>query len=259
MQTLFSGPLALVAAAAGATFVTGLAGSPHCALMCGPLACAGLAGEPRARRRAALAWHIGRLAAYALAGALLGALGRGALAALQAPPARALPWVMAAGLVLSALEVGRRLPALPGAARLSFALARIGARLSPVARAALRGAATPFLPCGLLYGAFVVAIGAGSALGGLTVMAAFAAGAVPALTFVQANARWLTSRPGAERAARRVLPLVAAAVIIWRALAAPAAGQPPACHHAAASTGGAPSAHTLAENRRGASAGAFLR
>lgn len=270
MDALLAEPFTMLAAAAGATFVTGLAGSPHCALMCGPLACAG-GGAPRgdraalrARLRAAAGWHLGRMGAYATVGAALGALGRGALAMLQAPPARALPWVMAAGLVLSAFEVGRRLPALPGAARVSLALARLGAAVSPGRRALLRGAATPFLPCGLLYGAFVVAAGAGSAAAGAIIMLTFALGAVPALVFVQANARWLAARPRAGRLVRRLVPLAAAAVVVWRALVAPSGTGAPACHgggaHAAAARTGA-ATHTLAEKRAAPASrtGAVLR
>jgi len=231
--------IALVATAAGATFLTALAASPHCALMCGPLACAGITGDPRTRHRAAAAWHAGRAFAYTALGALLGALGHRGLALAQAPVARALPWLMAAGLVLSAFEVGRRLPALPGLARLPGLFARLGAAVPPLSRAALRGAATPFLPCGLLYGGFVVALGAGSAGAGGAVMLAFALGAVPALVFVQANAGRLAARPRTRLVARRLLPLVGAAVLIWRALGT--TGVAPPCHHAAD--------QTLEENR----------
>jgi sulfite exporter TauE/SafE len=139
---------------------------------------------------------------------------------------------MAAGLVVSALELGRRLPALPGLARIPLLFLRLGGAVPPLPRAALRGAATPFLPCGLLYGAFVIAIGAGSAAAGLAVMAAFALGAIPALALVQANARWLAAPTRGAAVARRLLPLVAAAILVWRALGA-ASGAPPACHHAA--------------------------
>ena len=45
-------------------------------------------------------------------------------------------------------------------------LARAGQRTSALTRAALLGAATPFLPCGLLYGMFLAALASGSALTG---------------------------------------------------------------------------------------------
>ncbi len=224
----FPDPL-LIGAAAGASFLTGLGGSGHCALMCGPLACLGLDGDRRTRRRAALAWQAGRIGMYAAVGALLGTLGHAGVALTRAPIARALPWLMAAGLVLSACEVGRRLPALPGLARIPRAMGRLAARLSPVARGALRGAATPFLPCGLLYGAFVVAVGAGAAAGGAVIMIAFALGAIPALALLQLGAPRFADHQTAGRVARRVLPLVAAAVIVWRAVHARGAGAPH-CH-----------------------------
>jgi len=127
--------------------------------------------------------------------------------------------------VLSAAEVGRRLPALPGLSRVARLLTGLGSRLSPLARAALRGAATPFLPCGLLYGAFVVAIGTGSAFAGAAVMFAFALGALPALALVQVGAPRLAARGPARPFFRRAVPLVAAALVAWRA-----AGAAPHCH-----------------------------
>jgi sulfite exporter TauE/SafE len=220
---------ALVAAGMSASFLAGLGGSGHCALMCGPLACAGLATDPGARRRAALAWQGGRILAYAVTGAALGALGGAGLSLAHAPVARALPWLMATGLVISALEVDHRLPALPGLGRIPRALGQLGSRLPPARRAALRGAATPFLPCGLLYGSFVVAVAAGSSPAGALVMLAFALGAVPALALAQLGAHRLSSHPRVHRFVRRAAPLVAAAVVVWRAASASGAA-PPHCH-----------------------------
>jgi sulfite exporter TauE/SafE len=228
------GSASLAGIGAAAAFTTGLVGSGHCALMCGPLACA---GEPRdlgARRRSAGAWQLGRLAAYAGVGALLGTFGHAVLTALSGRAMRALPWAMAAGLVLSALEVGRSVPTLPGIARISRRLVRTGAKFSPPVRAVLRGAATPFLPCGLLYGAFVMAAAAGSLVGGATIMTAFGLGALPALAavqaFVPAGLGRLGRSPRVAALSRRAIPLLAAAVIVWRAVAAGAATGAPHCH-----------------------------
>jgi len=226
---LLSSDWSVIAAAAGASFLTGLGGSGHCALMCGPLACVSVDSDPRARRRAAVAWQAARAGAYGGVGAVLGALGHAGLALTRGPVARALPWVMVAGLVLSALEVGRRLPPVPGLARIPRALARVGARQSPVVRAALRGAATPFLPCGLLYGAFVVAVGTATAAAGAIVMMAFALGALPALALVQFGAPRLVNRGAARPFVRRAIPLLAAALVTWRAVGTHGAG-PPHCH-----------------------------
>jgi sulfite exporter TauE/SafE len=222
-------PTLLTGTAAGVALLTGLGGSPHCALMCGPLAGTSLDGDARARRRVAAAWQGGRVGAYAACGALLGGLGRGALALLGASAARVLPWLMVLGLLISAFEVGRRLPRFGAAAALSRALARAGAHFSRPMRAACRGAATAFLPCGLLYGAFVVAVGTGSPLGGAATMTAFAVGGLPALALVQMNVRRLTAHPRAGWFVRRAIPLLAAALVVWRTLSANA-GAPPPCH-----------------------------
>ena len=224
---------------AAAALATGLFGSGHCALMCGPLACAGLnpssaQEDRRGRRRSAWAWQLGRLGAYAVAGAALGGFGRAVLGTLVGSGARVVPWIMAAGLVLSALGVGAKVRRVPVLAQIPRRLARAGARISPPRRAALRGLATPFLPCGLLYGAFLMAAGAASVAGGALVMTAFGLGSVPALALVQAllpgGAARLVSHPRAAAFARRAIPLLAAVVLVWRALAAGPAGSPPHCH-----------------------------
>ena len=76
----------LLAGALGALTV-GLTGSVHCLLMCGPLACAGLPAVPGPeRRRAVLAYQGARVAAYALVGGALGALGGGVTRSLALDP-----------------------------------------------------------------------------------------------------------------------------------------------------------------------------
>lgn len=214
-----------------AAFAAGLTGSLHCALMCGPLACAPLPAAGGGRRRAAVAWQAGRLAAYLAVGAALGLAGGGLARALAERVQPFLPWVMAAGLAATALELGRRLPALPGLTRLGGAIARLGARTTPAGRAFALGAATPLLPCGLLYGLFVAAVGAGSSLGGALVMGLFGVGSIPGLAAAQAGTAWSGRYPRVELVLRRGVPLLAAAVLVFRALAIPAAGAgPPTCH-----------------------------
>ena len=210
-----------------AALTTGLMGSGHCAVMCGPLACVSLDRDPSQRARRAQAWQGGRLLAYASLGAMLGTFGHGVGRALASTAGAVLPWLMVAGLVLMACEVGRRVPRLPGLARISRALFGIGEKITPIAGAAVRGAATALLPCGLLYGAFIMAVGAGTTVGGALTMTAFALGGVPALAVVQAQSRRLANHPRAHRAARRLIPLLAAALIVWRTLA-PHTGH--ACH-----------------------------
>lgn len=220
-----------ISVGAAAAFMTGLGGSGHCALMCGPLACAGLgAGERRRRRLTAFAWHTGRLGAYVVLGGVLGAVGSLARIGLPVRAMRALPWLMAAGLLLSAFEIGRRAPPIPGIARIPRTLALLGAKFSGATRAAVRGAATPFLPCGLLYGAFLTAAAAGGVLGGAVVMGGFGLGAIPALALAQSGLGRLAAYPRAYALTRRAVPIGAAAVLVWRALLAGDTSVPPHCH-----------------------------
>lgn len=205
-------PLLTSMGIAGA-FLTGLTGSLHCALMCGPLTCVAL---PKTQRiSAGVAWHAGRVGAYATLGLLLGALGRSTLLILRVDVSPVLPWLMATGLTLTALDVSKRLPAIPGVANVARAFTRLSHSVDPTSRALFLGAATPFLPCGLLYGMFLAALSTGSALGGAGLLAAFALGGLPALSAAQLGARRLERHPVLLK---RVVPLVAATVLIVRAL-----------------------------------------
>lgn len=220
----------LIWAGALGALVGGATGSLHCALMCGPLASAVLPSPPASRRAVALAWHGGRLLAYGAVGAALGGLGEGVARVLALRVEPVLPWVMAVGLVLSALEIGRRLKPLPGVANVSRAIARLGAGLRPAGRAMALGACTPFLPCGLLYGMFVAAMATGSASAGSALLVLFGLGAAPALAGVQAGTGVGARFPRAARVLRTAVPLAAAAVLVWRALMLPNAAAAPLCH-----------------------------
>lgn len=209
--------LMLASAGAFSALVAGATGSLHCALMCGPLACAALPASGPERRRAAVGWHLGRIVAYTFVGLLLGALGRGVSQGLMVSVQPVLPWVMAAGLVITALDLAKHARPIPGVAAISRALARAGATMQPATRSFLLGAATPFLPCGLLYGLFLAAIATGTPWGGAAVLGAFSLGALPALGAVQLGAQVSTS-PRLALIARRVVPLVAAVVLVVRAL-----------------------------------------
>jgi sulfite exporter TauE/SafE len=205
-------------AGAASALVAGATGSLHCALMCGPLACAGLPRSGPDRRVAAVGWHVGRVVAYTLVGFALGALGRGVSQGLVLSVQPVLPWVMAAGLVITAFDLAKHARPIPGVVHVSRALARLGAKTSPGVRSFLLGAATPFLPCGLLYGLFLAAIATGSPWGGAAVLGSFAFGAVPAIALVQVGATKIDRFPRATLVMRRVVPLVAAAVLVVRAL-----------------------------------------
>lgn len=210
---------------AGSAFVAGTTGSLHCALMCGPLASAGASGTDGAQKlRSLFGWQAGRVTAYAAVGFGLGLTGQTVSAAVSMQVQPYLPFLMALGLVVSALDLARHVRPLPGVAHVARALARWGAALPPGGRAFLLGAATPFLPCGLLYGVFIAAAAAGSGLGGAALLGAFALGGAPALAGVQ----WGARVGGRFEVLRRAVPLAAAIILIWRGVLALQQG--PDCH-----------------------------
>ena len=229
-----SGAGATVWAGAVGALMVGISGSVHCLLMCGPLACATLPLERGpSRRRAQWAYQGARVAGYTLMGALLGGLGGGVGRALSVSVQPLLPWIMAAGLVATALDLGKRLRPLPGVSRMVARMGSASARFSPTARAATLGGLTPLLPCGLLYGVMAAALASGSFAGGALIASAFALGGLPALLGAQVGAgMWRNRPPVVEVLLRRVLPVAAAVILIVRAVQmhVAEAGAPPACH-----------------------------
>lgn len=174
-----------------------------------------------------VAWNLGRIAGYGLVGAILGLLGTAGTRAFTVSITPVLPWLMAAGLIATALDLGKRLRPIPGVRAIANALSRVSAGTGPLTRSLLLGLATPFLPCGLLYGVFLAAVATASPIGGAAIMASFAIGAVPALVAVQSGTRWTARWPTLEWALRKAVPLFAAAVLIWRAVQA---ARGPDCH-----------------------------
>lgn len=199
----------------------GLAGSPHCVAMCGA-ACAGIAGRCGGARpqRALLALHLGRLLSYAAGGAVV-AVGVGALADIAAwSPALRPLWTLvhAAALALGVwlLWHGRQPAFLDNLGRgTSRELAAVGAPAAaggapqPVhgptprrarwpgpLKAGAAGALWLAWPCGLLHSALVMAALGHGAVGGASIMAAFAVGTSVGL-WVGPALWWRIGAPGA--------------------------------------------------------------
>jgi sulfite exporter TauE/SafE len=172
------------AALIASALLMGLAGGPHCTAMCGAAsgAIARQAGPGRFSE-ALLAWNLGRLVSYAMAGALVAA-SVASLVALQgaAPLLRPL-WTM---VHVAAVALGvwlawtARAPAwLSGASPRVAAWAearpiRVFRRLPATGRAGVLGSCWAAMPCGLLQSALLVAALASGPLSGAAVMAAFA-------------------------------------------------------------------------------------
>jgi sulfite exporter TauE/SafE len=179
-------------------FLLGLAGTPHCAAMCGaPCAAVVGSGGPQATARS-LSFHLARMAGYSAVGALAAAgVGIVSMAGAAAPLVRPL-WVMlhaaALGLGLWLLITGRQpawMTQLGSRQRQPAAVTANGWQVMQTPwTAAAAGSVWVAWPCGLLQSALVVAALANSPQAGGAVMAAFAMASAAGLQ----AAPWLASR-----------------------------------------------------------------
>lgn len=181
-------------ALAASVFVASLLGSPHCAGMCGPFVPLAIPRRGASKPwRPLLAYHLGRLGAYLLVGAIAGTVGYmlergGSLLGMQRASTMLAGAIMIAfGVVGLLRRLGLRLP-LPDPsskmAQILHAATAAAGRLGPVRRATTIGLLTAFMPCGWLYVFAVAAAGTGSPAWGPALMVAFWLGTLPALTAV---------------------------------------------------------------------------
>lgn len=226
------------AALAGAALLMGLAGGPHCAAMCGAASAAvirivpaGSGGAPwPVRAVAPAAFHAGRIAGYAAAGAVAAAgvdalaLAGAHVAALKSAWVLLHVAVFGWGAMLAASgrqplwaqRTGRRL-----AARLHppAGTTPAGATAGRLAGALATGALWFAMPCGLLYSALLLAALGNGALAGAGAMALFAAGS--GLSLALAPWLWRRLRGRGTWGARLSGVLLAAAALqaLWTDLA----------------------------------------
>ena len=178
-----------------AVFLIGLLGGVHCAGMCGGIVSAlslqipGAAGSSAPAWSIHLAYNLGRIASYAIAGALIGALGSLGLLLNNWLPVQ-LGLYVAANLMMVALGLY-----LTGLTQTLAFVERTGQRLwrrvQPVTKRFLpvRGMAQAFplgmlwgwLPCGLVYSVLTMTLVSGSAARGAAIMLAFGLGTLPNL------------------------------------------------------------------------------
>jgi len=190
-------------------FLIGVVSGVHCVAMCGgivsalslranapTLAGAGPGAALYAPAEAVVAqlplhvaYSVGRIASYAIAGAVVGGLGGTVVLLNSVLPAQLILAVIAnALLVLLGLYlagVGRLVSRLEGlGSGLWRAIAPLGRRLGPAdtpARALGIGAVWGWLPCGLVYSVLGTALVSGGATRGAAVMLAFGLGTLPNL------------------------------------------------------------------------------
>jgi uncharacterized protein len=194
-RTRFASPGPHMDLALTLAFAVGLLSSLHCIGMCGGIMGALSYGLPLGvRQRFAslsaylLLYSLGRILSYAMAGALMGLLGRGLFAFLGGEGARHwLQW--AAGLIMVAigLNLAGWWPRLAHIERLGAPLWRRlepwGRRLLPVhsgPQALLYGMIWGWLPCGLVYTMLLSSVTRSGGLEGALYMAAFGIGTLPA-------------------------------------------------------------------------------
>jgi sulfite exporter TauE/SafE len=237
-------------------FNLGLASQVHCVGMCGGIVAAlNVATAPRALLtplRYALAYNGGRVLSYALAGALLGALGGGALGLFDREGAyRVLRYAAGAILILNGMAMAGWLPrgALFEALGLRMwrHLQKLGRGLMPIntmPRALAFGMVWGWMPCALVYSTLMLALASASPLRAAAIMAAFGVGTLPALlaTF------WLGNRAAALFRGR-MLRLGAALLLIAAGIITPfidslVPGLHGAHQHQPASAPGAPTDHS---------------
>lgn len=210
---------------AATALLMGLAGGPHCVVMCGA-ACSGI-GRTQAGQSTRALWvfQAGRLIGYSSLGALAAASmqGLGWLSVHSAAlrPVWTLFHVAAALLGLMLLWHARQPIWLENSARKVWQSVRSvtanlkrpnsGLALAPIG---VMGVLWALLPCGLLYSALLVAAMTGSAVQGAGVMALFAVGS--GVSLMAGPWLWLRLREqGAGQWAIRIAGLALMVSSVW--------------------------------------------
>lgn len=205
----------------GAAFFAGMVTSLHCVGMCGPLAIAlapRAGSDPSEVYVATTAYHVARIIAYTLIGALAGLLGMVPLGFMEGGGFRFLPWIVVAFFLIIALGLDKHLPKPKWMRNLYFSISSRVLKWPKVYTGAALGLATPFLPCGPLYLLFGLALFTGSALRGAEFLMAFGLGTLPLLFIAQTQFLSLQKRAGPVWIGRiqRFAALMVAFWVAWR-------------------------------------------
>lgn len=179
-----------------AALLAGLLGATHCIGMCGSITAAlSLSFPPEVRRSTAkrmlhlLAINLGRISGYAVVGAIMGFIGSGASAPLDAQPALWLSSLISTAVLLALgfYYMGFS-AALSPLERLGHKLWRhvqpITLKIQPgraLHSSYLSGLLWSLLPCGMVYGAAALAFASGKLVAGAQIMLLFGMATLPAL------------------------------------------------------------------------------
>lgn len=177
-----------------AALAMGFFGSPHCLGMCGGIVAAfGISMRdlsPSKRRALIITYHIGRLISYMMLGVIASLIGSQVIAPFLTD--NALPRILLGGALIFAALLMLGVPVLNRLEKLGLGLWN---RLSPIRQKVLPINSLPkamgagmlwgFLPCGLVYGALVMAVSTAAtqvnALSGAVFMLFFGLGTLPML------------------------------------------------------------------------------
>lgn len=205
--------------------IASLAGSLHCAAMCGSFVAAvtGLDPGERGGARLQIAYHLGRLSTYLGLGAAAGGLGgamdwagdRAGLGRVSALFAGGLLIAWGVSELLPSrtfVQLRRRAPTRAGV-WLGAALARIRGA-PPVPRAYLLGLSTTLVPCGWLYAFVMTAAASGRVSTAMGSMFVFWLGTLPALIAAGVGLRRLFARLGAHARTVSSVLIVASGVLL---------------------------------------------
>lgn len=188
-----------------AAFAIGFFGSPHCLGMCGGLVTAfGLSMQevsPLKKRGLIATYHFGRLISYSILGVIAGIIGTTVLAPILM--GNATPRILL-GLVL--VFIGLSMLGMPFLNKLEKVGMGVWKKLSPLRqkvfplntfpRALAAGLLWGFLPCGLVYGALLMAVVGNNVTTGALLMFVFGLGTVPMLVATQETVGWLHKQIG---------------------------------------------------------------
>ena len=183
-----------------AAFLIGIAGGVHCFGMCGGITIALQAAVPKSRSSVpyTIAYHVGRITSYAIAGALAGAVG-GIVSHTSSMGIHILSTLSIVLLILLACYIGNWYRGLTVLERAGGTLWRklqpISKRLIPFPspfHAVLYGAVWGWLPCGLVYSTLVWSMSSGDWLTGASYMFAFGIGTLPAMLAVSFGASYIS-------------------------------------------------------------------
>ena len=175
-------------------FFAGLFGGVHCAAMCGGIvaACVSRRAKSGFQWQRALAYNIGRITSYAVAGAVAGALGHAGIALRgDSMTHHLLLGVAGSALIVIALYIagyGRVVHVLEAAGAVVWRYIQPWSRVflpaDTVTRAMGLGLVWGWLPCGMVYAALMTAVASADALWGASIMLAFGVGTLPNLIAV---------------------------------------------------------------------------